>query len=377
MQCHLKAVAAGLGLQLAVKTPVQVQVHGRQVEHPELVRQGHILLHVDLVECRAGVCAGIVEQEAFPVPAGGTARGHKQHHHRAPCLPKTVMEVELVKRGHFSHSARDYNPVAHTGTAAAGEQIQRGKVLVFVASTDRLQYLPFGHNTLPGEYMMPAKKLLIVVCLSALVSGHALAETRYVSDHLEITMRSGKSTSHGITRMLQSGTPLTVLETDNDSGYSRVRTKDGKQGWVLSRFLMEGQAARDILATTEKKLAELELENRKLETDMNKMKEDMGSIEKERIDLDGINRNVSQELAAIKRTASSALAIDSENKELKSRVVALERNLQTLHQENEGLKDRTARDWFMVGAAVVLLGIIVGLIIPRIRWRKKSSWDTF
>jgi hypothetical protein len=25
----------------------------------------------------------------------------------------------------------------------------------------------------------------------------------------------------------------------------------------------------------------------------------------------------------------------------------------------------------------VLLGIIVGLIIPRIRWRKKSSWDTF
>ena len=58
-------------------------------------------------------------------------------------------------------------------------------------------------------------------------------------------------------------------------------------------------------------------------------------------------------------------------------MVSLERQLQTLQQENEGLKDRTARDWFMVGAAVVLLGIIVGLIIPRIRWRKKSSWDTF
>jgi SH3 domain protein len=58
--------------------------------------------------------------------------------------------------------------------------------------------------------------------------------------------------------------------------------------------------------------------------------------------------------------------------------VALERNMQTVQQENESLKDRTARDWFMVGAAVVLLGILVGLIIPRIRWRKKSSWgDTF
>jgi SH3 domain protein len=31
----------------------------------------------------------------------------------------------------------------------------------------------------------------------------------------------------------------------------------------------------------------------------------------------------------------------------------------------------------MVGAGVVLIGILAGLIIPRIRWRKKSSWDTF
>jgi SH3 domain protein len=225
--------------------------------------------------------------------------------------------------------------------------------------------------------MMLVRKLLIAACLSVLVSGHAMAESYYVSDSLEITMRSGKSTSHGIIRMLRSGTPLTVLETDNDSGYSRVRTRDGKTGWVLSRFMMKGQAARDKLAATEKKLAELELENSQMEATMETMKEKVSSMEKERTSLDGVNRKVSQELAEIKRTASSALAIDSENKELKSRVVALERNLQTLHQENEGLKDRTARDWFMVGAGVVLLGIIVGLIIPRIRWRKKSSWDTF
>lgn len=224
---------------------------------------------------------------------------------------------------------------------------------------------------------MLARILLIAVCLSVLVSGHALAATHYVSDSLEITMRSGMSTSHGIIRMLRSGTPVTVLETDNDSGYSRVRTRDGKTGWVLSRFLMKGQAARDKLAAAEKRLAEIEIENNKMTAAMETMKVKVSSIEKDRTNLDGVNRKVSQELAEIKRTASSALALDSENKELKSRVVALERKLQTLHQENEGLKDRTDRDWFMVGAGVVLLGIIVGLIIPRIRWRKKSSWDTF
>ena len=221
------------------------------------------------------------------------------------------------------------------------------------------------------------KQALSILSLLILLTGTALAETRYVSDRLEITMRSGKSTGHGILRMLRSGTPVEVLETDKSSGYSRIKTSSGKEGWVLTRFLMSGPAARDRLADAEKRLAELELENRKMNTTMATLREEMSSVEQQRKNLDSEHRDVSQELAEIKRTASSALAIDSENKELKSRMVALERSMQTMKQENENLKDRTARDWFMVGAGVVLLGIIVGLIIPRIRWRKKSSWDTF
>ena len=221
------------------------------------------------------------------------------------------------------------------------------------------------------------KNVFILVSLSLILAGNAVAETLYVSDTLEITMRSGKGTSFGIIRMLRSGTSVTVLETDKKTGYTQVRTKSGKVGWVLSRFLMKGQAARDRLAASEKTLAELELENSKTETAKATLAQEKAVLQTQLSKLDGESRSVSQELTEIKRTASSALAIDSENKDLKSRLVSLERQLQTVQQENEGLKDRTARDWFMVGAAVVLLGIIVGLIIPRIRFRKKSSWDTF
>jgi len=221
------------------------------------------------------------------------------------------------------------------------------------------------------------KNIFILVSCFLMLAGNAVAETRYVSDTLEITMRSGKGTNFGITRMLRSGTPVEVLEVDKKSGYTQVRTKSGKEGWVLSRFLMNGRAARERLATAEKNLAELELENRKLTTSMMTVTEEKSGLEKNLQELEGQSRGVNQELSEIKRTASSALAIDSENKELKGRMVSLERQLQTVQQENEALKDRTARDWFMVGAAVVLLGIIVGLIIPKIRFRKKSSWDTF
>ena len=221
------------------------------------------------------------------------------------------------------------------------------------------------------------KNIFILVSCFLVLTGTVFAETQYVSDTLEITMRSGKGTNFGITRMLRSGTAVEVLAVDKKSGYTQVRTKSGKEGWVLSRFLMNGRAARERLATAEKNLAELELENRKLTTAMTTLTEEKSGLETNLQELEGQSRGVNQELSEIKRTASSALAIDSENKELKGRMVSLERQLQTVQQENEALKDRTARDWFMVGAAVILLGIIVGLIIPKIRFRKKSSWDTF
>ncbi len=203
----------------------------------------------------------------------------------------------------------------------------------------------------------------------------ASAETVYVSDQLETYMRSGKGNQYRIVRTLPSGTALQVMETD--AGYSRVRAPSGTEGWVLSRFLMTNRPARERLGDVEQRLAQLELENGKLTTEIEKVRGVKANIQSEQEGLVTANQKLTQQLEEIKRTASSALAIDAENKELKSRIVGYERQLQTLRQENEGLKDRTARDWFMVGAGVTILGMIIGLIVPRIRWRKKSSWDTF
>ncbi len=215
--------------------------------------------------------------------------------------------------------------------------------------------------------------LFIVLMLFA---GLAQAEVRYVSDRLEISLRSGKSTQHRILRMIPSGTRLEVLETDKASGYSRVRTPGGKEGWVLTRYLMKVPAARDRLAEAEKRLAELELQSRQRMTRISELEAEKKELVQKVAALEQDNRKLGQQLEEIQRTAASALAIDSENKTLKARLMEMERSQQTLQQENESLRDRTARDWFMVGAGVILLGIIVGLILPRIRFRKRSSWET-
>ena len=80
-------------------------------------------------------------------------------------------------------------------------------------------------------------RIITLFLILFILCGQTYAETRYVSDRLEVTMRSGKSTGYGIVRMLRSGTAVEILERDKKSGYSHVRTKSGKKGWVLSRFL--------------------------------------------------------------------------------------------------------------------------------------------
>jgi SH3 domain protein len=79
----------------------------------------------------------------------------------------------------------------------------------------------------------------------SIVGDAAIAESAWVSDRFEITLRSGPSTSNAIQLMIGSGAELEVLESDAESGYSRVRTGGGTEGWVLTRYLMSEPAARD------------------------------------------------------------------------------------------------------------------------------------
>jgi len=220
------------------------------------------------------------------------------------------------------------------------------------------------------------KLLLSALLLSLSIAVPAMAETLYVSDQLEIPMRSGISNQHRIVRMLPSGTPVTVLETDSTAVYTQVQTPSGVEGWVLSRYLMKIPAARDRLTAAEKKLADLELENRERAAKLAEAGTTKESLLGEVEQLNKENSKLTQELAEIRRTASNALALDSENKQLKNKLLELEREQQNLAQENDSLRDRSDRDWFMVGAGVVILGIILGLILPRIRLKKRSSWDT-
>lgn len=219
------------------------------------------------------------------------------------------------------------------------------------------------------------KSLLVALLL---VTPLALAEpTRYITDQFEITLRTGASTQHTIIKMLPSGAAVELLQLDPDSGYSRVRTADGVEGWVITRYLMDAPSARAQLANARDQVASAKDQTAALTQQLNELSKAKGELESSKSQLQTELQTLNQELARVRRTSSKALEIDEERQQLKKYVRTLERDLQTLRTENEELKDRSARDWFVVGAGVLLLGILTGAILARMRGRRRGGWESF
>ena len=80
---------------------------------------------------------------------------------------------------------------------------------------------------------------------------------------------------------------------------------------------------------------------------------------------------------AIRQASANAIQIQAERDALRERVVNLERELDTLRREKKALDEDQRQDWFMIGAGVLLGGIFLGVILPRLSWRKKSGWSSF
>ncbi len=199
------------------------------------------------------------------------------------------------------------------------------------------------------------------------------AQSQYVSDELEITLRSGPSIQNRILRMLKSGTKLEILSVNEDSGYAKVRDPEGNEGWVLTRFLMDQPSARERIIENNQHMAILEAENLKARAEMEKMDDLRRTITQ----LKSENQRLDDELSQLRTTAASALSLNQENTNLQEVIKELADQKETLTRENLILKDETAPRWFVRGAGVVLLGIVIGLILPKIRWKRRRSWGEF
>jgi len=178
-------------------------------------------------------------------------------------------------------------------------------------------------------------------------------------------MRSGEGTGFKITKMLPSGLAVEVLG-QSKSGYSRIRTQDGKEGWILSRYLMKTPAARDRLQAFEQELSQLA-----------QMKQETEAAGIENLRLQGENKKLQDEIQYIRTTAANAVEVAEQNRALREEAAAAKQALFELEQQTVDIRSGAQQRWFLMGGGAIVAGIVLGLLLPFMGARRKRRWGGY
>lgn len=84
-----------------------------------------------------------------------------------------------------------------------------------------------------------------------------------------------------------------------------------------------------------------------------------------------------QELAVIRHGSEHILRLTEERSALQHEVAQLTRRVADLEQQNLDLRNERKQRWFLIGAGVLASGVLIGLVIPQLRLRRrKTPWGS-
>jgi SH3 domain protein len=216
--------------------------------------------------------------------------------------------------------------------------------------------------------MRHIQKFIVFTGFLLIVSNNAAhAETMYVSDVLKLTVRAGKGTSEEIVAVIQSGQTVEVLQSEDE--WSLVKLDDGKEGWVLSRYLTSKITNNVKLQWLQKKQKTLAVQSAILLEENTKLKEENKESKSE---LDKVQKKAEElkiSYDALKIGSADYIKLKSKYTEAASQLAEYKEKSELLEKELTKLEfGRTIR-WFLAGAGVLLLGFLIGFSTRRQRRR--------
>ena len=218
-------------------------------------------------------------------------------------------------------------------------------------------------------------KIVTVLVLMCVFCGHLhSAELRYIRDSLQVPLRSGQTNKHRIVHKgLISGTKLILQETSENGLYSRVATEKGTEGWLQSQYLSTEPAGRDLYQRSRVTVEKLTSANDSLRKRLQQLTEQFDVAESQLSTLNSQNSGLSSELQEVKDISANAIRLNSDNHQLLEDNQQLKTDLDVLATNNKRLRDNDSNDAFLNGAFVLLMGVIITLLIPRLSPSRKSS----
>ncbi len=204
---------------------------------------------------------------------------------------------------------------------------------------------------------------IVLMCFSA----NGFAETMYVTDLLKLTLRSGPSTEHKILSVIESGQQVEVLEPGED--WSLVRMANGKEGYVLTRYLVPEPTHNvrlEQLQTKHKALmqqaATLLEENTHFRDESKELKSTLDGNEK-------ALKKMTTDYDKLKAGSAEYIELKEKHKTVSGQLAEQTKRADALDEELRAIEINQYIKWFLAGSGVLLVGFIVGFSARRQRRR--------
>jgi SH3 domain protein len=183
----------------------------------------------------------------------------------------------------------------------------------------------------------------------------ATAETRYVTDELQLLLYEYIDSKGRLLMRLNSGDELELLE--QDGFFAKVRTLDGTEGWTKAGFLIEEKPARTQLAELQEQYEAMASRLEQNEADQKKFHSKLDRLKQQ------------------EQQAKAELQTQLANQE--GFIAALDR----LQEENEALRNNQERiysaiplNWVLIAAGIsFVLGITAGIGLFDYRSRRRHG----
>lgn len=221
------------------------------------------------------------------------------------------------------------------------------------------------------QYVLPLATLVCSMSLPMMAPAvvDASIETRYVKPTAEVVVRRGQGNEFKIIGMVKDGERVDFLE--QSGSYARIRFGD-KEGWVLKRYLSEDPPLDQVVLSLQEERDELEQANLDMSekaqlasTELSRIQAELDTILVERDQLARDYQNLQNDTANVVQIKNDMARISTENEKL-------QQSLTSMSDENRELKKEAAIHWFLAGAGVLLVGILIGRL-PGPSRRRKSS----
>jgi SH3 domain protein len=217
---------------------------------------------------------------------------------------------------------------------------------------------------------MNPTRLAVLTLLAMLAIPAGAQQQRYVEDTALIPLRSeANSGSSPVHQGLPSGSPVTLIQGDTGSGWSQVRTREGLDGWIQSRYLKREPGARYQVLNALRLMGQPEDGSVTLTQSIEQLSGQLQAVTSERDKLQA-------ELAEGRQVWSRSGELDSANRDLVEEVQSLKSRIDVLQAENRRLTDDSWQKWFINGVWATGVGGLLTLLLPKIfsRRRRYSEW---